>query len=156
MSAQDFSIRRATAADTSIITMHRRAMFEDMRVGTRADHDAMDVQFGPWVRSALERGIYIGWFVETDQGKIVAGAGLSVDDSPATPRDQTGRRSYVMNVYTDPGYRHRGLARRLMGTILDWCRSNGIHTIGLHASDEGRPLYESLGFQQTNEMRLTL
>ena len=25
-----------------------------------------------------------------------------------------------------------------------------------HASDEGRPLYESLGFRQTNEMRLVL
>jgi len=26
----------------------------------------------------------------------------------------------------------------------------------LHASDEGRPLYESIGFDATNEMRLDL
>jgi GNAT superfamily N-acetyltransferase len=151
-----FSIRRATVADGSIITAHRRGMFEDMRVGTPADLDAMDAQFGSWVTKALAGGVYLGWFVTTEQRAIIAGAGLSIEDFPATPRDQTGRRAYVMNVYTDPPYRHRGLARRLMQTLLDWCRANGIQTVALQASDKGRPLYESLGFKSTNEMRLKL
>jgi hypothetical protein len=43
-----------------------------------------------------------------------------------------------------------------MRVILDWCRENGVDTIILHASAEGRSLYESLGFQATNEMRLRL
>jgi len=151
-----FSIRRATVADGSIITAHRRGMFEDMRVGTPADLDAMDAQFGSWVTKALASGVYLGWFVTTEQRAIIAGAGVSIEDFPATPRDQTGRRAYVMNVYTDPPYRHRGLARRLMQTLLDWCRANGIQTVALQASDKGRPLYESLGFKSTNEMRLKL
>jgi len=151
-----FSIRRATVADASIITAHRRAMFEDMRVGTPADLDAMDAQFGPWVTKALASEVYLGWFVTTEQRAIIAGAGMSIEDFPATPRDQTGRRAYVMNVYTDPPYRHRGLARRLMQTLLDWCRANGIQTAALQASDKGRRLYESLGFESTNEMRLKL
>lgn len=152
----EFFVRVATVADAAIITAHRRAMFEDMRVRTLADLDAMDAQFGPWVADALARDKYLGWFVTTEQGKIVAGAGMSIDDFPATPRDQTGRRAYVMNVYTDPQYRHQGLARRLMQTILAWCRANGIHSVALQASDAGRPLYESLGFKTTNEMRLQL
>lgn len=153
---ESFLIRRATIADASLITAHRRAMFEEMRVGTRADLDAMDVQFGPWVAQALASEKYLGWFVMTKQGAIMAGAGISIEDYPATPRDQTGRRAYVMNVYTDPKYRHRGLARRLMQTILDWCRVNGIHTVALQASDAGRSLYKSFGFKPTNEMRLQL
>ena len=150
------TIRAATVADASIVTAHRRAMFEDMRVGTLADLDAMDAQFGPWVARALANGAYLGWFVATEQGTIIASAGMSIEDFPATPRDQTGRRAYVMNVYTDPKYRHQGLARRLMQTILDWCREDGIHTVALQASDEGRPLYESVGFKPTNELRLKL
>ena len=43
-----------------------------------------------------------------------------------------------------------------MEHLLAWCRGEGIEVVELHASDEGRPLYESLGFIQTNEMRLTL
>jgi hypothetical protein len=37
---------------------------------------------------------------------------------------------------------------------VEWCRADGFHGVVLHASDEGRPLYESMGFQTTNEMRL--
>ena len=38
--------------------------------------------------------------------------------------------------------------------MLDWCRDLGVTRITLHASDEGRPLYEAFGFASTNEMRL--
>jgi hypothetical protein len=35
-----------------------------------------------------------------------------------------------------------------------WCAREGVGTVILHASDEGRPLYEKLGFEATNEMSL--
>ena len=59
-------------------------------------------------------------------------------------------------MYTDPAHRRRGLARRLMETMIAWARAEGHATLYLHASDEGRGLYESLGFAPTNEMRLVL
>ena len=52
----------------------------------------------------------------------------------------------------DREHRQRGLARRLMQTMLDWCKQHQIANVVLHASDEGRPLYQSLGFVSTNEM----
>jgi len=65
-------------------------------------------------------------------------------------------RGNILNVYTGPPHRHRGLARHLMGVILDWCRANRVEIVILHSSDEGRPLYESLGFERTREMRIEL
>ena len=59
-------------------------------------------------------------------------------------------------MFTDAAHRRRGLARRLMETMLEWCRAEGMRFLYLHASDDGRPLYESLGFTPTNEMRLAL
>jgi hypothetical protein len=41
-----------------------------------------------------------------------------------------------------------------MATILEWVKQQGFGAVNLHASDEGRPLYEKLGFENTNEMRL--
>ena len=61
-----------------------------------------------------------------------------------------------MNVYTEPAHRRRGLSRRLMSELIAWCRAHGITRITLHASTDGRPLYEGLGFTPTNEMRLVL
>jgi hypothetical protein len=43
-----------------------------------------------------------------------------------------------------------------MKVMIAWCRENGFTSVGLHASEEGRPLYEQLSFQPTNEMRLNL
>jgi GNAT superfamily N-acetyltransferase len=52
--------------------------------------------------------------------------------------------------------RRRGVARQLMLTMIDWCRTQGFVQVDLHASKQGKPLYESLGFQPTTEMRLKL
>ena len=40
--------------------------------------------------------------------------------------------------------------------MIEWCRKKGFSAVSLHASDAGRPLYETAGFQPTNEMTLKL
>ncbi|HEY7351669.1 MAG TPA: GNAT family N-acetyltransferase [Terriglobales bacterium] len=66
------------------------------------------------------------------------------------------RRGNILNVYTAPEFRRRGIARRLLDAVLDWCNVNKVDFVILHASDEGRSLYQSLGFQPGNEMRIKL
>ena len=51
--------------------------------------------------------------------------------------------------------RCRGLAETLMRRVIAWAGEAGVHTLVLHASEAGRPLYERLGFASTNEMRFT-
>jgi ribosomal protein S18 acetylase RimI-like enzyme len=65
-------------------------------------------------------------------------------------------RGNILNVYTEPAHRRRGMARALMQIALEWCANNQVDAVILHASVEGSPLYESLGFTPTNEMRLTI
>jgi GNAT superfamily N-acetyltransferase len=62
----------------------------------------------------------------------------------------------VVSMWTEPSHRRRGLGSLVMDAILTWCRVRGIRRLTLHASDEGRPLYERFGFRATNEMRLEL
>lgn len=52
-------------------------------------------------------------------------------------------RAMILNVYTEPEFRRLGIARQIMGTILDWIRGRGLRSAHLHASDEGRSLYEA-------------
>lgn len=49
-----------------------------------------------------------------------------------------------------------GLAARLMNEILHWARAEKLDRLVLHASEDGRSLYERLGFARTNEMRLAV
>ena len=153
----DYTIRQATVTDAPIIVHHRRAMFTDMGLADSKDLDAMEVTFAPYVMQALGNGSYRGWLAETDGGRVVAGGGLIVHEWPARPGNPSDpHRAYILNVYTEPDHRKRGLARRIVMTILAWCRAEGFWAVSLHASTYGRPLYESLGFEPTNEMRLKL
>jgi GNAT superfamily N-acetyltransferase len=65
-----------------------------------------------------------------------------------------GRHALVVNVFTEPAWRRRGIAELLMRRLLAWAREERLDRVVLHASAEGRPLYERLGFVSTNEMRL--
>jgi GNAT superfamily N-acetyltransferase len=151
------TIRLAGADDVDVIVHHRRAMFVAM-MGTpdAAALAAMDVAFVPYLRRTLADGSYRGWLACTPDGRVVAGGGLIVHDWFASPANPDPRRAYVLNLYTEPEYRHRGIARRIMEAILGWCREHGFRRVSLHASRYGRALYESLGFAPTNEMTLRL
>ena len=70
--------------------------------------------------------------------------------------DPRARRPWVVNVYVERAWRRRGLARKLMGLMIEWTRKECYPHLLLHASHDGRPLYESMGFAATNEMRLKL
>ncbi len=152
----DIKIRTATPEDCAVILHHRRRMFEDMEEGSADDLDRMVEATAPWLDRALAEGSYRGWLAENPGGKVVAGGGVLVSSWPAGPRDHYARRALIINVYTEPEFRRQGLARRLMLLMIQWLKDQAFSSVSLHASAAGRPLYDTLGFQSTNEMRLRL
>jgi GNAT superfamily N-acetyltransferase len=156
MTERSLTIREATAADVDVVMHHRRSMFADMGNRDPAALDAMDASSRPIFARALADGSYRGWLVEDASGRVVAGGGIIRLPYHSSPRDPDPRRAWIVNMYTEPEYRRQGLARRLMEAMIEWCRGQRMANVFLHASDEGRPLYEALGFTPTNEMRLPL
>lgn len=149
-------IRRATVDDAAAIVEHRRAMFADMGYCDAAALDAMAAAFHPWLVARMQSGEYLAWLAVDSDGAIAAGLGLWLMDWPPHLVGPGARRGNILNVYTQPAHRRQGLARELMQTALRWARDNGIGCVVLHASPEGRALYEALGFAPTNEMRILL
>jgi GNAT superfamily N-acetyltransferase len=150
------TIRTATLDDAEAIAAHRRSMFFDMGHRDEEQLNAMISAFRPWLRQKMAAGEYLAWMATDGEGMIVAGLGLWLMDWPPHLIGPGSRRGNILNVYTVASFRRQGIARRVMGVALDWCRSNRIRAVILHASDEGRSLYESLGFTPTNEMRLMI
>jgi GNAT superfamily N-acetyltransferase len=148
-------IRRASIADLEALILHRAAMFRDMGYADNAAIDRMSTRFRVWLSEHINAGDYLAWLVTAPDGVVAAGAGLWVMDWPSHMVG-SGKRGNILNVYTEERFRRKGLARELMETVLAWCRENGVDTIILHASVDGRRLYEAMGFEATNEMRLRL
>ena len=130
-------------------------MFEDMGYTDGQALEVMRAVSTPLIGRGIEDGTYRGWLVEASDG-VVAGGGVILLQFQPHPVDPRPQRAWVVNMFTEPEHRRRGLARLLMDAILTWCRAEDLRFLYLHASDEGRPLYESLGFVPTNEMLLEL
>jgi GNAT superfamily N-acetyltransferase len=156
----EFAIRQGTLDDVETVVAHRRAMFLDMGYPEDEKMRNMCEKFRPWLVGKMQAREYLTWFAVPrdldDGGAIVAGLGLWLMDWPPHMLGPGRWRANILNVYTRPQSRRNGLARRLTETAIEWCRANEISTVILHASDAGRPLYQSMGFQPSNEMRMLL
>jgi len=155
-SVTDPIVRPATIDDADTLVRHRYAMFHDMGHSDTTALDEMCVRFKPWVIDRMNAGEYLAWLAVAPSGDIAAGAGLWLMDWLPHMVAKGARRGNIVNVYTEPAYRRRGLAKRLVLTALACSREHGADAVILHASPDGRALYESLGFKPTNEMRIHL
>jgi GNAT superfamily N-acetyltransferase len=57
-----------------------------------------------------------------------------------------------MSVYTDPDSRGKGIATMVIRHAMDWAKDHGYPSMSLHASKDGKKIYESLGWESGNEM----
>ena len=143
----------AVFEDAALIADHRKAMFAAMGGTPEAVLDAMRRNSLPWLERMMAEGKYFGW-ITFDGERPVASAGLMLMDWPPGPFDPVGEvRGYVLNVFVEAEYRRRGLAQELVEACMAEARRRGIRVVTLHASDEGRPLYQRLGFTSSNEMQ---
>ena len=161
--ANTFNVRLATAADLELISEHRARMFKDMGELPVEMFDSFRAQSLESLRRLFGQEEYVGWLasLEGEPEKIIAGAGVHLREVPPHPQPDvsgkidivSGRQAVIVNVYTEPEWRRRGLAALLIEKILNWTRAQGIESVVLHASDSGRGVYEHLGFIATTEMR---
>ena len=154
-----FDIRSATPADALLLATQRVAMFRDMGRTTPQIEQPLLASCAEYLSQALASGEYVGWVACLTSSPDAAIGGAGVQFRPLIPRtDPTGRfvlagrEGLVVNVYVDPAHRRRGVARRLMNTLIRWAPGAGIVRLVLHAAPDGRHLYESLGFLPSNEM----
>ena len=79
-------------------------------------------------------------------GELAATGAVSFYEVMPTCHTPTGKKAYIMNMYTAPAWRRRGLATRVLDRLVRECRARGVDTITLEATAMGRPVYERYGF----------
>jgi ribosomal protein S18 acetylase RimI-like enzyme len=140
------TLRRAGTDDVPLLV--------DLRVRATLERYAM---------SAAERGAYasacrrsIAAALATNdlrvwlafEGGDVAGVAMLIVSASVLPQphDLQPRRGRVHNVYVVPGSRRRGIASALMRLVIAEAKAEKLERLMLGTSEQGRPLYEKLGF----------
>lgn len=92
-----------------------------------------------------------------DQSRFVGAGGVSFYQVMPTFHNPSGYKAYIMNMYTAPEYRRKGIAFKTLDLLVKDAKAKGITAISLEATKMGRPLYEKYGFiQMKDEMELPL
>lgn len=90
-----------------------------------------------------------------DNDKIAGCGGVSFFKVMPTYHNTSGKKAYIMNMYTRPEYRRKGIAIKILDLLVSEAKKRNISAISLEATDMGRPLYEKYGFtNMKDEMEL--
>lgn len=115
-----------------------------------ADMSEVEVQSYDYYRKAIPNGECIVYLV-FDDDKFVGCGGVSFFRVMPTCHNPTGKKAYLMNIYTSPEYRRKGIAYKTLDLLIKAAREKGINHITLEATAMGRPMYEKYGFTKMND-----
>ena len=117
------------------------------KLSNDVDMSLVEKESYEYYKNALETGEHIAYLVYDNETFIGAG-GVSF-------HNPTGKKAYIMNMYTAPAYRRQGIAFHTLDLLVKVIRKQGVSQITLEATEMGRPLYEKYGFvKMEDEMEL--
>jgi ribosomal protein S18 acetylase RimI-like enzyme len=141
------NIRKATIEDINILIKLRfDYLFADRGNLTKDEEIAIRSQLNTYYRKHINNN-FIAILAEIDNN-VVSTAFLAISEKPANPTFITGKTGTLLNVLTYPEYRRMGIATKVMSKIIDEAKQLGVSSIELSATQDGKQLYEKLGFTE--------
>jgi GNAT superfamily N-acetyltransferase len=131
-------------------------MWRDIEPELNDEIAALESKTRSWIDERLANRRLVGFVAKTLDGRVAGSGCLWIRDVQPRPTSSRLETPYLLSMYTEKEFRKKGVARKIVQFALTWCREQGYDRVLLHASEEGKPLYESLGFKPTSEMILKL
>jgi len=135
--------------------------FIEMRINQLREEGAREeIDLRPALREYYDKhmadGTFISW-IALDGDTIVGTSGMSFVEKPPYFGCPSGRMGLISSMFTDKNYRRKGIAKELLGRVVDEARNHGCGTVQITASDMGVHLYKDYGFMKNdNFMQLKL
>jgi ribosomal protein S18 acetylase RimI-like enzyme len=152
---ETIGLRFAGPPDLPVCAAFWLAMFEEVGLLSESDfRPGWKDRFVEYFTGRIARG-EARYSLAVEGETIVGTAGaVMLDGYPSAVHGM--RLGYIFGVRVEPQYRGSGIATALTRDCVAFLKSLDCKRIRLHASSAGRPIYEKLGFEPTNEMQLPL
>ncbi len=152
----DFSVLASQQFDIEILVEHRLNMWKEIFPEKAGDIENSREATRSWITAKLRQKLLIPFVASASDGSLAGSGCLLIKEDQPRPTSKSVYNPYLMSMFTEKQFRNQGVATTITREAMNWCRQHGFDRITLHASSAGRHLYEKLGFEQTNEMRLFL
>ena len=147
--------RIATLNDLDLLTTSRIEVLKAAnKLDPSTDMANVEKESYNYYKKALEDNTHYAILVMEDD-KFIGAGGVSFYSVMPTYHNPSGKKAYIMNMYTAPDYRRQGIAYKTLDMLVKMSKERGIDQISLEATEMGRPLYEKYGFvKMESEMEL--
>ena len=143
----EYTYKKAAASDIDLLTSTRITVLRAANgLDENADMSKIEAQSRLYYQNALADGSHTAYLVFAGDEFVGAG-GISYYNVMPTCDVPTGKKAYIMNMYTAPSHCRQGIAMKTLSLLVDDARKKGITHITLEATKMGRPLYERYGFK---------
>ena len=142
--------RKANLSDIDELVRMRIEFLKEIGADiANKDDNALQQELNKYFNDKMPCGEFVAWLaIEND--KIVATSGLCFYTLPPSFKNPSGNVAYIMNMYTIPNYRSKGIAKVLFENIVNEAKERNYKHISLHATEQGRPLYLKFGFKESH------
>ena len=150
-----FDYKKATKEDVDELLRTRIIVLRAAnKLSDDVDMSVVERESCAYYKWVLESGDHIAYLVY-DNGTFIGAGGVSFYQVMPTYHNTMGKKAYIMNMYTAPEYRRKGIAFNTLDLLVKEVKELGISQITLEATEMGRPLYERYGFvKMQDEMEL--
>lgn len=150
-----FEYKRATLKDIEELVRTRIIVLRAAnRLSDDVDMSVVEQESYDYYKRAIQTGEHIAYLVY-DADQFIGAGGVSFYQVMPTYHNPTGKKAYIMNMYTAPEYRRQRIAFRTLDLLVKEAKERGVSQIALEATEMGRPLYEKYGFvKMEDEMEL--
>lgn len=143
--------KKATIADLEILTETRIEVLRAAnKLGDDVDMREVKKQTLEYYKNALKDDSHSAYLV-FDADTFVGAGAVSYFQVMPTFHNPTGKKAYIMNMYTKPSYRRQGIAFKILDLLVTEAKVRGITAISLEATQMGKPLYTKYGFVKMND-----
>lgn len=150
-----FEYKKATIEDIDELVRTRIIVLRAAnKLSDDIDMSVVEKESYSYYKRALETGEHAAYLVY-DNGIFIGAGGVSFYQVMPTYHNPSGKKAYIMNMYTAPEYRRQGIAFHTLNLLVEEAKEQGVSQIALEATDMGQPLYEQYGFvKMKDEMEL--
>lgn len=150
-----YYFKRAGLSDLDLLVSSRIDVLRAAnRLSGDVDMSRIEKESRRYYRDALANQMHTAYLVY-DSDQVIGAGGISFYQVMPTYHNPTGKKAYVMNMYTHPDYRRRGIAYTTLDLLVREAKYRGVLSITLESTDAGKPLYEKYGFVKLqDEMEL--